>query len=283
MVLGAGLGSRLKPFTTRIPKPLIPVLGVPCIEFALTTLDDAGVSKVIVNTHAHSEMLQHYLNSHPVPGLELVESSEKELLLGSAGGFRKAAPLMAPGPFFSMNADVIHFVDLGELARAHHKARSEHGVVMTLILASAEVAQHQTGEYTEILTHPSTGLIEGFGPKKAKVPFYTGTAIFESEAFAHLPMGVPAEFVPEVLTPMIKAGKVAFIQSDALWLDVGSPELWAQAHRMLNRVFQNGGLPLSAELLLEQADPTCNGQFELTHNKIRLEDLEYEIKDIRNP
>ena len=283
MVLGAGLGSRLKPFTVRRPKPLIPLLGVPCIEYALTNLKSAGVKRVVVNTHAHAEQLSHYLKSNPVLGLELIESSEKELLLGSAGGFRKAAPLFASGPFFSQNADVLHFPDLLELADAHAKARADHGVVMTLVLAGEKLQQSQSGEYTEILTSKSKGLIEGFGPKKPNVPFYTGTAIFEAEAFAHLPFNQPAEFVPDVLTPMMKAGKVAFIESDALWIDIGSPELWAEAHYRLKAAAAAGELPKDIELLIQQADPTCKGQFELGKNKIRLEDIEYEIKDIRNP
>ena len=283
MVLGAGLGSRLKPFTTRMPKPLIPVLGVPCIEFALSHLKEAGVEKAVVNTHAHAAQLRHYLNSNPVMGLELIESNEEALLLGSAGGFRKALPLFAPGPFFSMNADVIHFADLSALAEAHAKFRRDHGVVMTLVLASGAMVEAQTGEYSEILKTGTEGLIEGFGGKKNKVPFYTGTAIFEHDAFSHLQYNVPAEFVPEVLSPMIQAKKVAFIESDALWIDIGSPELWAEAHHRLARAKNEGVLPTKADLLLCQADPTCQGQFELGKNKIRLEDIEYEIKDIRNP
>jgi mannose-1-phosphate guanylyltransferase len=283
MVLGAGMGSRLKPFTLRFPKPLIPVLGVPCIEFALSHLQAAGVEKVVVNTHAHAAQLRHYLQSKPVMGLELIESSEESLLLGSAGGFRKALPLFAPGPFFSMNADVIHFTDLEALAEAHAKFRRDHQVVMTLVLASGTVAEAQTGEYSEILKTGSEGLIQGFGSKKSKVPFYTGTAIFEPEAFSHLPMGTPAEFVPSVLSPMIAAGKVAFLESDALWIDIGSPELWAEAHHRLSHAKNARMLPNTADLILGQADPTCQGQFELGKNKIRLEDIEYEIKDIRNP
>ena len=283
MVLGAGLGSRLKPFTLRIPKPLIPVLGVPCIEFALAHLKANGVEKIVVNTHAHAAQLRHYLQSKPIPNLRLLESDEENLLLGSAGGFRKALPLFERGPFFSMNADVIHFADLQALVEAHARFKRDHGVLMTLVLASEAVARSQTGTYTEILKKGSEGIIEGFGQKKSKVPFYTGTAVFEPEAFSHLKEGKPAEFVPEVLTPLIHAGKVAFIESEALWIDIGSPELWALAHGLLSKAFHAGTLPKESELLLRHADPTCQGQFELGKNKIRLEDIEYEIKDIRNP
>lgn len=282
MVLGAGMGSRLKPFTVRRPKPLIPILGVPCIEFSLTHLAEAGVKDVVVNTHAHAEQLRHYLQSQPVPHLNLVESKEADQLLGSAGGFRKALPFFQKGPFLSMNADVIHFADLQTLSHAHAKFKRDHGVFMTLMLASGEVVEKQSGAYSEILKNGESGLIEGVGAKKTHTPFYTGTAVFEHEAFSHLRFGRPAEFVPEVLLPMIQAKKVAFIESSALWIDIGSPELWAQAHLTLDLALQSHTLSPRISLLLKQADPTCRGEFELGKNTIRLEDIEYEIKGFRN-
>jgi NDP-sugar pyrophosphorylase family protein len=266
-----------------MPKPLIPVLGVPCIEFALTHLKNSGVGNVVVNTHAHAEQLRHYLNSNPVLDLRIQESSEEKLLLGSAGGFKQALSLLSPSAFFSMNADVIHFADLAELARAHACFKATHGVLMTLVLASGEIMRKQTGEYTEIFKSGSEGLIDGIGPKKTQTPFYTGTAIFEPEAFASLTPGKSAEFAPEILLPLIQAKKVAFIESDALWIDIGTPELWALAHEHLTEARQKQTLPSEIENLLNLADPTCHGNFSLGKNKIRLEDIEYEIKDLRNP
>jgi MurNAc alpha-1-phosphate uridylyltransferase len=259
------------------------VLGVPCIEFALTHLNAAGVQKAVVNTHAHAEKLHAYLKSSPVPNLNLIESPEAETLLGSAGGFRKALPHFKGAPFFSMNADVIHFADLEALAKVHAQFRKSHGVAMTLVLASGDILKEQTGAYREILKSGSSGLLKGFGEKKVGAPFYTGTAIFEAEAFSHLPVNVPSEFVPEVLTPMVEAQTVAFVESDALWIDIGSPELWALAQTKLQTVQEQGLLPPEIKSRLGRADPTCDGKFELGKTKIRLEDIEYEIKDIRNP
>ena len=226
MVLAAGLGTRLKPFTERFPKPLIPLHGVPCMEYALLSLSKAGITNVVVNVHAHPEQLRKYLSSSPIPGLRLSESDESDLLLGSAGGLKKAQPFFRGQPFFSMNADVFHLAPLDALKERHFQLKRDHGVVMTLLLASGSVLREQEGQYREIHVDEGRGLITGLGEKKSKVPFFTGSAIFEPEAFDPVPVGRPAEFVPEVLEPAIRAGKVGFLYSDALWLDIGSPELW---------------------------------------------------------
>jgi NDP-sugar pyrophosphorylase family protein len=276
MILGAGLGSRLKPFTERFPKPLIPVLGVPSIEFSLLNLAHAGVKEGVVNVHAHADQMKSYLSSNPVSGISLTVSSEEKLLLGSAGGFRHALSHFKGEAFFSLNADVIHLAPLKRLEEAHKQFRHKHGIVMTLVLATGEMLKEQTGEYREINVDHQSGLVTGFGEKKKQVPFYTGSAIFECDAFSHLKDGVPAEFVPEVLEPMIQANKVAFIESDALWVDIGSPELWRKAIERLDLARTRNELP---EFILERlrtADPTLGGRFELGKSHIRYDDIEYE-------
>jgi NDP-sugar pyrophosphorylase family protein len=282
MVLAAGLGTRLRPFTDRIPKPLIPLHGIPCMEYALLAMREAGVQQVAVNLHAHPEQMRGYLQSATVHPLVLQESDETGLLLGSAGGIRKMFEWAGNGPVFSMNADVLHLAPLLELQERHLKLRQKHGVWMTLVLASGDVLAHSTGSYREILVDESTGLVRAFGEKKTRVPFFTGTAIFERDAFAHLAAGVPAEFVPEVLEPGIRAGKVGFLSSDALWLDVGSPALWRDAELRLRTECRSGTLPDWLSRRLESSDPTLQGRFELGKSSIRLDDVLYEIEDLRN-
>ena len=144
---------------------------------------------------------------------------------------------------------------------------------MTLILAAGESVKVQSGEYREIKVDRSSGLVTGFGEKKNQVSFYTGSAIFEPEAFSHLTFDEVSEFVPEVLEPMIRAGKVGFIESDDLWLDVGSPELWRQA---IERLSKTTNLPAWMVNRLKQADPTLAGRFEMNERKIRYDGIEHE-------
>jgi NDP-sugar pyrophosphorylase family protein len=246
MVLAAGLGTRLQPFTLKTPKPLIPLLGVPCVEYSLMQLHDAGVGCAILNSHAHRGQLQQYLKSNPVQGLELKESSEASLLLGSAGGFRQALPMLGHQGFVGVNADVIQLVPLLELWATHQRLRAERKVAMTLALLSGDWLRAQGGVYREIVFNPSTGMVLGFSAqKKSNTPFYTGVGIFEPEAFEALPMGQPSEFVPDVLEPWIKKKRVGMMLVDALWMDIGSPELWWRSHFELYHRYRNQALPQS--------------------------------------
>jgi MurNAc alpha-1-phosphate uridylyltransferase len=281
MVLGAGLGTRLRPFTDRLPKPLFPVLGVPCVEFALRTLSEAGVRDVAVNVHAHADQLERWLHAHGTPGLRLAISDERKLLLGSAGGFRRALDLIPGERFISMNADVIHLTSIEDLAATHEKRRLDHGIWMTLVLNRGRALEAAEGAYREILVDEASSLITGFGEKKTGVPFYSGTAVFEKSAFSALKPGVPAEFVPEVLEPAIRQGKVAFVFSEDLWIDIGSPELWLRAQDHLRQAILDQRVPESLRIRLEHADPTVGGRFELGKNTIRMDDIVYEIAGVR--
>ncbi len=250
MVLAAGLGTRLQPFTLKTPKALIPLLGVPCIDYSLLQVLSAGIGTVVVNVHAHpKQMVEYLLKRADSMGIQILISDESGQLLGSAGGFRKAIPFLEtiPGksePFFALNADVVSNIQLDLLAQRHFELKEKHDVEMTLCLAKGQTVQEQEGSYTEILVDESSGLITGTGSKKNRVPFYTGTAVFETKAFSHLKSGVPAEFVPEVLLPKIAEQKVGFFWMEDLWLDIGSPSLWWKSHFILNRAFESHQLSL---------------------------------------
>lgn len=244
MVLGAGLGTRLRPFTELVPKPLLPILGVPCIEFALTQLQANGFKKAVINSHAHADQLDQYVESQPVAGLELAISSERAKLLGSAGGFRHALPQLGKHAFLGINADVISLVSIPDLVKRHEALRKERKVSMTLALLSGEWLLSQSDKYRKIDVNESTGIVQGCSDKLLQhTPYYCGVGIFEPEAFEHLPDGESAEFVPQVLEPLIKKKKVGFMYTDSLWMDIGRPELWFRAHFDLYQRFLNQALP----------------------------------------
>lgn len=296
MVLGAGLGTRMKPFTDLTPKPLIPLLGLPCIEYSLLRLQQFGIRRAVINIHAHGDQMERYCASNPVPELDLVVSSERDKLLGSAGGFRHALPKLGSGAFVGMNADVINLVPIDDLIQRHKKLRAERKVSMTLALLSGEWLQAQAGKYRKIEVNESTGLINGYSQDLIqRTPFYSGVGIFEPEAFEHLPDGEPSEFVPMVLEPLIRKKKVGFMWADALWMDIGNPDLWWQAHFDLYQRYLNQALPRPWAEGIEAALPKCHirlsektvdyspeSEAPLGKNWIRLHNLKYAISNVGN-
>jgi MurNAc alpha-1-phosphate uridylyltransferase len=104
MVLAAGLGTRMRPITDTIPKPLVKIAGKPMIDYALDALADAGVEKAVVNVHHHADQMLEHLNAYK--RLEIIISDEREALMNSGGGLAKGLKLLDSGKVFVMNADL---------------------------------------------------------------------------------------------------------------------------------------------------------------------------------
>ena len=104
MVMAAGFGKRLRPFTDKVPKPLTRVLGVPLIDVALNRLQAAGVKRAVVNLHHLGEQIREHLKDRKEPEILFSEESE---ILETGGGIVKALPLLGDQPFFTVNAKII--------------------------------------------------------------------------------------------------------------------------------------------------------------------------------
>ena len=104
MVLAAGLGTRMRPLTERIPKPLVPIAGRTLIDRALDRLAAAGIATVVVNTHHLAPLIEHHLAARRTPHIIL---SHEPVLLETGGGIAKALPHLAPGPFYVINGDAL--------------------------------------------------------------------------------------------------------------------------------------------------------------------------------
>jgi MurNAc alpha-1-phosphate uridylyltransferase len=104
MVLAAGLGTRLRPITDRMPKPLVPVGGRPMIDYVLDLLAKAGIEQVVVNVHHFADQMVAYLKKRR--DLDIIISDESDRLMNNGGGLAKGLKLLEPGPVLVMNADL---------------------------------------------------------------------------------------------------------------------------------------------------------------------------------
>jgi len=224
--MSAGLGKRLHPFTDKAPKPLLPVLGIPIIEYALYWALESGTNEVVINYHHHKEQMLKYLKSKQVDK-RILSSSEENLLLGSAGGIRKSMTKTSGERFIVLNSDNIFSPNLSRLTQLHQEGMLKDNRRMTLILKKNYSNKHN---YREILVDHKTGLVLSAGELSSEGYFYTGVCIFEKAAFEHLMVGVNADFLKDVLTTLIKQKKVGFVLEEEPWLDIGTPELWYEAH-----------------------------------------------------
>ncbi len=252
MIMAAGMGSRLKPFTDILPKPLLPLFNRPLIGWVLEQAASSGVTKVVINHHYRSKDILTAVPAMLPRSMQAVMSDESGELLGSAGGIARALNHFSGAPFFLMNSDVIVEADLSALAMHHQRLRRSLGVRLTLGLRRRSPPG---ADYRRINVDEGSSTISGFAGLEREVPFYAGVAVLEGDAVQGISGDRPSEFVPEILEPAIRDGKAGFFWLDdaAIWEDVGSPELWWHAHARVIQSWET--LPsywrdrLNAELL----------------------------------
>lgn len=139
MIFAAGLGTRLKPLTDNLPKALIPIAGKPLLEHVILKLKASGFDEIIVNVHHFPDQIIAFLKANDNFGIRIEVSDERDLLLDTGGGIRKAAWFFDDGkPFLVHNVDILSNVNLKALYNQHLRTNS---------LATLVVSQRDTFRY----------------------------------------------------------------------------------------------------------------------------------------
>ncbi len=238
--MAAGLGTRLAPFTTLLPKPLVPLMGIPLIQFHLDQLAAAGVKEVVINFHHLPDLARQSYLALDSKGLRVHVSDESAELLGSAGGIRKVLRFFSGEPFYLLNADTLSFFGLNQLSEHFFQVEKKASVEMVLSLQDGSKIP---GKYKEILHQPDTMQLQGTGPVAQGKWFYGGAAAFSPKAFEHLTEGRPQDFFKDVFQKSLTSGLAyGYLQREA-WLDTGSPEEWHHAHLGLMEQMERDAVP----------------------------------------
>jgi mannose-1-phosphate guanylyltransferase len=214
MVLAAGLGTRLRPLTYELPKPMVPVLDRPVMAHIVDLLDRHGYEQVIANLHYFPETIRSYF------GDRIVYREEPELL-GTAGGVRNCADFLIDGgePFLIISGDALTDIDLGAFVARHKQA----GGIGTLAVKRVQ----DTREFGVVL-HDKEGRITGFQEKPDLAEALSdlgncGIYLFEPEIFDYFPQTDFVDWANDVF-PALLANDVPFHihPINEYWNDVGS-------------------------------------------------------------
>lgn len=225
MVLAAGEGQRLLPLTLCQAKPAIPVLGRPLVIQILQRLGLYGVEEVVLNLHHQPESIKAVLGGRVAPGFPSVRFSHEESILGTAGGIRRAAPLLRDDcPIVVLNADFLSDIDLGAALEAHRRS----GCAATLVLAPARPG------YSLVQTD-ARGRVLSLAGKPQALPgqavgehLFTGCQIIEEEIFDHIPERAPSDIVRDVYRPLCEQQRVGAYFHEGFWWEFGSPECYLE-------------------------------------------------------
>lgn len=225
-LLCAGWGERLQPLTNQIPKPLVPICGVPLCEFALARIASSGVERIVINTHRLPGEFIRLFPEYPGPSRYAgvpVYFRHETVLLETAGGLKNVEDLLLPGPVLVHNGDILAELDLTALSAAH--ARS--GSLCTLALRSA-------GGPLQVGFDVQSGLVTDIrGELGSSAPrfLYTGVCVVAPEFLPLIPPARPVSFVPVWLEVLRSGGKIAgLILDEGVWRDIGNISEYMRIH-----------------------------------------------------
>jgi N-acetyl-alpha-D-muramate 1-phosphate uridylyltransferase len=227
MVLAAGLGQRMHPITATMPKPLVEVGGKTMIDHALDRLAEAGIERAVVNVHHFADRVEGHLRARRMP--TIIISDEREKLLETGGGLKKALPLLGREPFLTLNSDSLWIEgpqpNLARLAAGWDPERMD--ILMLLAASATSVGYTGLGDFA---MDPSGRLRRR--REREVTPFvYAGVAIVKPELLTDAPDGA---FSANLLYDRaIEAERLYGLRLDGQWLHVGEPQSIAAAEESL--------------------------------------------------
>lgn len=215
LVLTAGLATRLRPLSDARAKAALPVAGTPIVTRLLSWLRAAGIRRVVLNLHHLPETITAIVGDGSQHGLS-VKYSWEPVVLGSAGGPRRALPLLDADRFFIVNGDTLTDCDLPALAGAHLRSRAS----VTMAVVEGDVQR-----YGGVL-FDSDMAVHGFGKPTGvlRARHFIGVQAVDRDVFVNLRDDEPSETVRMLYPQLIAArpGSVRAHETHAEFLDVGT-------------------------------------------------------------
>lgn len=227
MVLAAGLGVRMRPLTTHMPKPLVTVGGKTLLDHGLDRLAMAGVELAVINVHYLADQVIEHVRGRKLP--KMVISDERDEILGTGGGVVKALSQLGDGPFFHLNSDSIWIEgprpNLDRLADGFDPAHMD--ALLLLAPTATSIGYNGRGDFAM----GPDGTLCRRGEREV-VPFvYAGAAILSPALFRDVPEG--AFSLTQLFDRAAEEGRLHGLRLEGTWMHVGTPDAVAEAERAI--------------------------------------------------
>jgi NDP-mannose synthase len=225
VILAGGRGTRLAPYTTILPKPLVPVGNIPILEVIIRQLIAGGFESVTLTLGHLGELIRAFFAAHKTLSRRIdLQFVDEEQPTGTAGSLRLVPDL--PDTFLVMNGDVLTTIDYSRLIGFHRRS----GAWLTIashrkqVNIDLGVLQLQDGEVIGYLEKP-----------EYIYPVSMGIYVYDRRALEYIPPNQHFDFPELVLKLLFHKKKVACFESDAVWLDIGRREDYASAQDVFEK------------------------------------------------
>ena len=223
LILAAGLGTRLRPYTDHTPKPLFSIQGRPLLDIMIFKLIAAGCKAVIINTHHRHAQIESYIAQHtyPIP----IQTRYEPDILGTGGAIKNVADFWNHRPFMVINADIVTTIDFKKVYDFH----CQHSHPATLVLADDpefnSVACDADGFVTDF-HHISDAAVR---PSGAALTF-TGIQVLDPEILDFISVEMPSSSIDAYTRVIAKGKKIkAYTSKKSYWKDIGNAERYKSA------------------------------------------------------
>lgn len=227
MILAAGLGTRLRPITHAIPKPLLPLAGRPLIEWNLLLLRRHGVTDVIVNVHHLGAQIEQALGDGSRLGLAL-RFSREPVILGTGGGLKQAESFFGSEPFFVLNGDTLVDLDLDAM-RARHEAER---AMATMALREDSDVERWGG--VDVDADQRILRITGRGPREGAAVtrlMFAGIHLMDQRLLRRVPVGKESSIIDAYVQALEEGAVILGYRMTGYWSDIGTVTAYEQAQR----------------------------------------------------
>jgi mannose-1-phosphate guanylyltransferase len=226
-ILGAGLGTRLRPLTDHLPKPLVPLFHEPLAWWTMAACAKAGISRFAINTHHLPEKWKRFVSRADIRHADITLFHEP-ILLDTGGGLKNIEPWIGNEPLLVHNGDIFSTLHLDKLITAHKAS----GLPVTLALrthgneADKRVALDESHTRVTDLRH-TLGIAKG-------THVFSGIYCVSPGFMDRIPLGEVVSVIPTFLE-LVKLGQLgAIVLDEGEWLDLGDRESYLKAHQTLN-------------------------------------------------
>jgi mannose-1-phosphate guanylyltransferase/phosphomannomutase len=238
VIIAGGLGTRLRPLTYNIPKPIVPVANLPFVLHQIEILRMHGIDEIILNLHYLSDEIKEILDDGKQFGIKIRYSVEGHPL-GTAGAVKNAEEYFDAGPMVIFNGDILTDINISQIIDFHKKKKARVTLTLSRVkdpTAYGLILTDREGKVTHFVEKPSWEQLANYAKFGPTDTINAGIYVVDPAIFKDVPKGIEYSFERQLFPALLAKGEPIYgFVSDRYWIDIGNPIQYRQAHEAILR------------------------------------------------